>query len=142
MARNLTNGKRTKTHWLPLDAVYSGNAPELIARIAPESIACSVWSPPYHVGKAYEAGVSFDDWKILLRRTIAAHQRVLIEGGFLVVNIADILCFRDESMPRIQAPNVSKLRSPVTREDVLNVMRVHPGLDRYQLAALLQCSEQ
>jgi site-specific DNA-methyltransferase (adenine-specific) len=30
----------------------------------------------------------------------------------------------------------------VTREDVLAAMHNHPGLDRYQLAALLQCSEQ
>lgn len=142
MARSSTNGRATRKNWLPLDAVYCGDAPDLIARIAPESIACSVWSPPYHVGKTYEAGTSFDDWRTLLRRTIAAHQRVLVEGAFLVVNIADILCFRDEAMPRIQAPNVSKLRSPVTREDVLAAMHNHPGLDRYQLAALLQCSEQ
>jgi DNA modification methylase len=141
MAR-VTNGTPTATHWLALDDVYCGDAPELIARIAPDSVACSVWSPPYHVGKDYEADMSFEAWKSLLQRTIAAHRRVLLPGGFLVINIADILCFRDEAMPRLQAPNVSKLRSPVTRDDVLAAQRQHPGLNRYQLAELLRCSEQ
>jgi site-specific DNA-methyltransferase (adenine-specific) len=122
--------------------VYLGDAPLLIERIAPESIACSVWSPPYHVGKNYEKGHTFQEWQNLLQRTIAAHFRVLKKGGFLVVNIADILAFRDETMPRIQAPNRNKLISPVTRADVLAAKEKHPDCNRYQLAALLGCSEQ
>ncbi len=59
--------------WLPIDDVHHGNAPDLIERIEPESIALSVWSPPYHVGKSYEKDRSFDDWKSLLERTIAGH---------------------------------------------------------------------
>ena len=60
----------------------------------------------------------------------------------MVVNIADILCFSDEAIPRIQAPNVNKLKSPVTREQVLAAKAAHPELNRYQLAEQLGCSEQ
>src|SRR5262249_44709521 len=128
--------------WLETDEVHCGDAPTLIERIAPESVALSVWSPPYHVGKNYERDNTFDDWKALLQRTIAAHFRVLKEGGFLVVNVADILAFPDPSMPRIQAPNLNKLRSPVTREQVLEARKKYPHYNRYQLAELLKCSEQ
>jgi DNA modification methylase len=128
--------------FLELNQIHCGDAPTLVERIAPESIALSVWSPPYHVGKQYEENMTFADWQALLQRTIHAHARVLIKGGFLVVNIADIQCFRDESLPRIQAPNVSKLKSPVTRDDVLEAKQKHPDYNRYELAALLGCSEQ
>ena len=133
---------QTELEWLEADHIYCGDAATLIGQIAPESIALSVWSPPYHVGKNYEKDNTFEDWKSLLRRTIHAHSRVLVSGGFLVVNIADILCFQDETMPRIQAPNLSMLKSPVTREDVLEAKKEHPTYNRYQLAALLGCSEQ
>ncbi len=133
---------RTSTTWLEIDQVHCGDAPALIEQIAPESIALSVWSPPYHVGKKYEEENTFGDWQQLLQKTIAAHHRVLKKGGFLVVNIADIQCFKDESIPKIQAPNVALLKSPVTREDVLRAKEEHPDYNRYQLAALLKCSEQ
>jgi len=128
--------------WLAADEVYCADAPALLERVAPGSVACAIWSPPYHVGKRYEAHLSFADWQDLLRQTIAGHFRVLRPGGFLVINIADILCFPDERLPRIQAPNVSKLRSPVTRADVLAARRQYPHYNRYQLAAMLRCSEQ
>ena len=131
-----------QTSWLAVDEIHCGDTPTLLDAIAPESVALSVWSPPYHVGKKYEEDMTFDDWKSLLQRTIHGHARILKKGGFLVVNIADIQCFRDESMPRIQAPNVSKLKSAVTREDVLKAKAEFPEYNRYQLAAHLSCSEQ
>lgn len=134
--------KKELESWLAPGEVYQGNAPDQIARIEPESIACSVWSPPYHVGKEYEKGRTFDDWKLLLRDTIAAHHRVIKPGGFMVINIADILAFPDENLPRIQAPNVKNQRSPVTREDVLKAQLEFPHYNRYQLASHLKCSEQ
>src|SRR5262245_6279277 len=122
MDSSVANGKH-----LAVNEIYCGDAPTLLNRIEAETIALSVWSPPYHVGKNYEKDNTFDDWKTLLRDTIAAHTRVIKKGGFLVVNIADILAFRDESMPRIQAPNLSKLRIAVTREQVLEAKQKHPN---------------
>jgi DNA modification methylase len=138
----MTRSRHGGRSWLALDNVYCADAPTLLSRIAPDSVACSIWSPPYHVGKQYEAHLSFAGWQDLLQRTIAAHQRVLRPGGFLVVNIADILCFADERLPRIQAANISKLRSSVTRDDVEAARQKFPHYNRYQLAELLRCSEQ
>ncbi|MCG3773718.1 MAG: Modification methylase MboII [Nitrospira sp.] len=119
-----------------------GDCRELLPRIEPESVSLSVWSPPYWVGKSYETNLSFEDWQGLLSQTIRLHYDILKPGGFLAINIADILCFRDPDMPRIQLPNVSKHRSPITRDMVLEAVAKHPEYNRNQLAELLGCSEQ
>jgi site-specific DNA-methyltransferase (adenine-specific) len=63
-------------------------------------------------------------------------------GGFLVVNIAEIKCFEDPRIPRFQAMNIRQHKSHVTRQMVLEAKSKHPAMNRYQLAALLGCSEQ
>jgi site-specific DNA-methyltransferase (adenine-specific) len=124
------------------NAIHEGDARELMRLLRPESVALSVWSPPYFVGKSYERDLSFEDWQELLRDVVAGHADALRPGGFAAINIADILCFPDESLPRVQADVVSTKRSPVTREMVLDAVAAHPELNRYQLAELLGCSEQ
>lgn len=109
--------------WLAVDRVYQGDAREVIPQIAPNSIAVSVWSPLYYVGKSYERNLTFEAWQKLLCEVIQCHFRVIKPGGFLAINIADILCFRDESMPKIQAANPKRNRSQVSREDVLLARR-------------------
>ncbi len=131
-----------REEFLAPNAVYQGDARIFLTNIQPNSIALSVWSPPYFVGKSYEADSSFDDWQELLREVIRLHFPILKPGGFLAINIADILCFRDESMPKIQAQNLRRHRSPISREDVLRAQREHPTKNRYELAELLGCSEQ
>lgn len=127
---------------LAVNAIHQGDARELLPQIEANSIALSVWSPPYFVGKEYEKYLSYEDWVSLLQDVIQKHAPILKPGGFLVVNIADILCFPDESIPRLQAMNISHQKSPVTREDVLEAKRNYPHYNRYQLAELLNCSEQ
>ena len=129
-------------HYLHPNEIYLGDARQLLPQIEPNSIALSVWSPPYFVGKEYEAHLSFQDWQDLLKTVISLHFPVIKPGGFLVINIADILVFRDTSMPRIQAEAVNRKRSPITRDDVLKAMADHPDYNHYQLAKLLGCSEQ
>ena len=128
--------------YLALDQIHQGDARRLLGRIRPGSIALSVWSPPYFVGKSYEKDISFADWQELLGEVIRGHFGVLKPGGFLAVNIADILCFPDPEMPRIQAENLGGHRLPVTREDVLRVLAERPGYNRYQVAEILGVSEQ
>ena len=128
--------------YLAPNAVYEGDARTLLPQIAPNSIALSVWSPPYFVGKKYEAHLTFDSWQSLLKTVIQLHCPIIKPGGFVVINIADILCFKDTAMPRIQAEAVDRRKSPVTREDILKAMSEHPDYNRYQLADLLGCSEQ
>lgn len=127
---------------LELNNVYNGDSTELLKQITPNSISLSVWSPPYFVGKDYEKHLSYNEWVILLQKTIKGHYDVLKPGGFLVVNIADILCFPDENLPKFQSMNLSKHKSPVTKEDVIAAKEKHPNYSRYQLAELLGCSEQ
>lgn len=122
--------------------IYQGSAPDLLKEIESNSIALSVWSPPYFVGKEYERHLTYGDWVNLLQETIKAHFAVLKPGGFLVVNIADILCFADEKLPKYQSMNVGKHKSPITKEDVIAAKKQHPSFNRYQLAEFLGCSEQ
>jgi len=78
----------------------------------------------------------------MLKDVISLHFNILKPGGFMVINIADILAFQDEQMPRIQADNPSNKKCSVTREMVLEAKRQHPDYNRDQLAAFLNCSEQ
>ena len=128
--------------FLNIDDIYCGFAEELMKRIEPESIALSVWSPPYHVGKDYESGQSYEEWLKMLSDVIKLHYTVLKPGGFLAINIGDILCFPDETMPKIQANNVSMRKCCITEEDVKRAAIEHPEYNRYQLAKILGCSEQ
>jgi DNA modification methylase len=140
--RTVMHPPKLREAFLKANAVHEGDARQLLKQIEPNSVAVSVWSPPYFVGKNYEAGVSFEEWQDLLREVIALHFPIVKPGGFLVINIADILCFKDASMPKIQAEAVTQRKSAVTRADVLNAMKENPGFNRYKLAALLKCSEQ
>jgi len=122
--------------------IYLGDSRQLLKKIEKESIALSIWSPPYYVGKEYEKDLSFEDWKDLLREVINLHFPIIKPGGFLVINIADILCFKDESMPKIMAENVSRRKIKLTKEDILKVKKKHPDWNRYKLAEHFGCSEQ
>ncbi len=133
---------RSATEYLPVDAIYHGDCRDLLKKIEPSSVALSVWSPPYYVGKEYEKDVSYEEWQSLLSDVIALHYPILKPGAFLAINIADILCFRDTSMPRIMAENISRRKVAITREQILEAKKVHPDYSRYQLAELLGCSEQ
>jgi DNA modification methylase len=137
--KNQTRGRDT---FLGVDQIHHGDARSALQQIAPESVALSVWSPPYFVGKSYEKNMDFEEWQKLLRTVIANHFPLLKRGAFLVVNIADILCFSDPHLPRIQAENLGGHRLPVTREDILRVVAEHPGYNRRQIADVLGVSEQ
>lgn len=131
-----------KKSYLKINEIYQGFSEKVMYQLEPNSVALSVWSPPYNVGKDYEKGQSFDDWKKMLNDVIKAHYYVLKPGGFMVVNIADILCFPDEKMPKIQIENPALHKSSITKEDVLAVLKEHPDYKRKQIAAILGCSEQ
>lgn len=127
---------------LEINQIHHGNCLELMPRIALNSVALSVWSPPYFVGKEYEVDLTFDKWQALIKGAIECHFPIIKPGGFLAINIADILCFRDEAMPRIQADVIRSKRSEITRDDVFAAKALNPQLNRHGLANLLGCSEQ
>jgi len=127
---------------LDVNKVFHGRAEHLIQQISPSSIALSFWSPPYFVGKDYEKGETYGSWQSLLEAVIRGHAAALKPGGFMVINIADILCFPDETIPRFQAMNLAMHKSEVTREMVQKAKAQYPDYNRDQLAAVLGCSEQ
>jgi site-specific DNA-methyltransferase (adenine-specific) len=129
-------------YYLKANDIYVGRSEELMKRIAPDSIALSFWSPPYFVGKEYELNETYDSWQEMLKTVITLHSGALKPGGFMIINIADILAFKDEKMPRIQGMNISNHKSPVTRDMVLKAKEKYPHYNRDQLAAYLGCSEQ
>ncbi len=131
-----------KNVYLIENDIYCGDARTLLTHIRPNSVSLSIWSPPYFVGKSYEKSVSFKDWKSLLEQVITLHFPIIKPGGFLIINIADILAFSDPTMPRIQADNVSGKKCAVTKQQILTALSEHPGYNRYELAKLLGCSEQ
>lgn len=128
--------------YLEENEIYQGDARCLLSKIKPNSVSLSFWSPPYFAGKKYEEYLDFEKWKLLIGKVILQHFKILKPGGFLVINIADILAFKDDKMPRIQADVVSNKRVKVTKEDVINAMKEHPELNRHGIAKLLGCSEQ
>jgi site-specific DNA-methyltransferase (adenine-specific) len=128
--------------FLELNSVHHGRSEELMAHIEPDSVALSFWSPPYFVGKEYERDETFESWQSMLRQVIHHHAKALRPGGFLVINIGDIRCFKDESIPRFQAMNLSMQKSKITKEMVLQAKKEHPDYNRDKLAAHLDCSEQ
>ena len=122
--------------------IYCGDSRSLLKEIECNSLALSFWSPPYFLGKDYEQGVTYVQWQNMLKDVIALHFEILKPGGFMVINIADILSFQDENMPRIQAENPSNKKCAVTKEMVLEAKSKFPNYNRDQLAAYLHCSEQ
>ena len=135
-------GAASVSPYLAPNRIHCGDVRSLLPSVQPESVALSFWSPPYFVGKPYEAHLTYAEWCALLEATIHLHFPIIVPGGFLVINIADILCFPDPTMPRIQADTVNQKRLKVTRADVLAAKRAYPDYNRYQLAALLGVSEQ
>ena len=133
---------QTKSKYLEDNEIYCGDARTLLGRIRPNSVSLSFWSPPYFVGKSYEKNLTFEDWQSMLLEVIALHFNIIKPGGFLAINIADILAFPDAEMPRIQADNISNKKVKITKEQVLEAQRAHPDFNRNQLADLLGCSEQ
>ena len=144
--RHQENGNGVDAPQVPalerFNRILVGDARAHLAQLPEASIDLSFWSPPYYVGKSYERHLSFDGWCELLREVIQGHRRIVKPGGFLAVNIGDILCFADTSMPKFQANNVRRKVSSVTREQVLAAKEAHPNARRQELAALLGCSEQ
>lgn len=127
---------------LSINDIYLGDSRDLLKRIEPDSISCSIWSPPYHTGKKYEEGMTYEEWRELLKEVIQLHYTILKPGAFLAINIADILAFADPTMPKIQAEVLNQRRQKVTIEDIETALKNHPDYNRYQLAELLDCSEQ
>lgn len=55
-----------------------------------ESVHLCLFSPPYNVGRGYEAGQTFPEWLVLMQLTAHAVRPKLVEGGRLCINVANV----------------------------------------------------
>ena len=117
-----------------------GDCLDVLPTLEPDSVNLAFWSPPYHVGKLYEQDQSYSEWQSLLRQAIALQANLIKPGGFVVVNIADILCFPDSQMPRIQAETLGRRNPNITRDAVIQAQVSNPDAGRDALAQMLGCS--
>lgn len=131
-----------KPNGFELNCVLTGDARKILPGLPPSIFDLSFWSPPYFVGKSYEKHLDFNGWKKLVKSVISAHSHIMKPGGFIVVNIADILCFADPSIPRFQADNLKGKKSKITRDNIIEAKIKNPNATRFELAKFLGCSEQ
>ena len=62
------------------DTIVEGDARKVLTALPKASVDLSVWSPPYFVGKSYEQGMTFDEWKALLREVVRLHRPIIRPG--------------------------------------------------------------
>ena len=72
-----------------LDRIFLKSS-ENMSELPDRSIHLAVTSPPYNVGKAYDSDLSISEYRDLLSRVFREVFRVLVDGGRLCVNIANI----------------------------------------------------
>jgi hypothetical protein len=54
------------------------------------SVHLMVTSPPYNVGKEYDADLTLDDYRAFLKRVMSEVYRVLVPGGRACINLANL----------------------------------------------------
>ena len=72
-----------------LDHIVHASAEEMHA-LPDNSIHLMVTSPPYNVGKEYDADMTLDEYRDFLRRVWAEVYRVLVPGGRACINVANL----------------------------------------------------
>jgi DNA modification methylase len=72
-----------------LDQIFCHSA-EMMTELPDFSVHLVVTSPPYNVGKEYDADLTMGDYLAFLERTWAEAKRVLVPGGRLCINVANL----------------------------------------------------
>lgn len=73
-----------------VDSFLSTNSSEKMLELPNNSVALTVTSPPYHVGKEYDTQTSFEEYLELLERVFTECFRVTEPGGRMAVNVANL----------------------------------------------------
>jgi modification methylase len=67
-----------------------GHTSEEMAELPDNSIHLMVTSPPYNVGKDYDEDLTLEEYRSFLRRVFAEVHRVLVPGGRMCINLANL----------------------------------------------------
>ena len=122
--------------------IITGDARQVLPRLARDSIDLSVWSPPYGVGKSYESGETRETWRALIEEVMQAHATLVRPGAFVVVNLADILCEPDPLIGPFEHDDVTRKRVSVTESDIESFRRMDPRARTADIAQHFGCSVQ
>jgi modification methylase len=72
-----------------LDNLYLHSS-EQMQELPDSSVHLMVTSPPYNVGKEYDEDLTLDEYRAFLNRVFLEVQRVLVPGGRMCINIANL----------------------------------------------------
>ena len=72
-----------------LDSIFCHTA-EAMTELPDCSVHLMVTSPPYNVGKEYDEDLTLDDYLAFLQRVWKETQRVLVPGGRICINVANL----------------------------------------------------
>jgi len=72
-----------------LDRIFCGSA-ETMTELPDCSVHLMVTSPPYNVGKEYDEDLSLDEYLAFLQRVWKETHRVLVPGGRMCINVANL----------------------------------------------------
>jgi site-specific DNA-methyltransferase (adenine-specific) len=75
---------------LELNKIYNLDCREGFKQLDDNSIHLIVFSPPYTVGKEYEQNLTLNEWFKLMKAVGKESMRVLMSGGRLAINVANI----------------------------------------------------
>jgi DNA modification methylase len=69
--------------------LHLGDSTQVLPTLAADSVNLIVTSPPYFVNKSYEKDWTFADFEKLMESVFDQARRVLVPGGYMVVNFGD-----------------------------------------------------
>ncbi len=72
-----------------LDTIFDVSS-ERMAQLPDNSVHLMVTSPPYNVGKDYDADLTLEEYLEFLKRVWAETHRVLVPGGRVCINVANL----------------------------------------------------
>lgn len=105
-----------------------------------ECVDLTVTSPPYGVGKEYEGG-GYSEWLSLMHRFMGGVGRIMKRTGFVVVNVGDVRCHPDPTLPPTRAQAGGRQRPPTT-EQLITAIQQGRANTKSELVQLFDCSEQ
>ena len=89
---NNKNNIEFKENALPeniIDKIFCSSSEKMI-ELPNNSVHLMITSPPYNVGKEYDSNLSLKQYLSLLRRVMKETYRVLVTGGRVAINVANI----------------------------------------------------